>query len=53
MWAKDLTEATKRTADFAKQGYNLAIESLKEVDYIYLNEENNVSKQQTTEPSEA
>lgn len=36
LWADSLSEAMARTNVFARQGYNMAVEGLKEVDYIYI-----------------
>jgi hypothetical protein len=40
LWADSLTEAMARTNVFARQGYDMLVEGLKEVDYIYLPEAN-------------
>lgn len=39
LWADSLTEATKRTIEVSHQGYSMTIESLKEVDWIYVKDE--------------
>ncbi len=36
LWANDLQEAIANTHEMAKEGYEMLVESLKEVDYIYL-----------------
>lgn len=36
LWANDLNEAMGRTLEIASQGYNMSVEGLKEVDYVYL-----------------
>ena len=46
LWADSLSEAMARTNVFARQGYNMNVDGLKEVNYEYLNgltteEENN------------
>lgn len=38
LWAKDLSEAWERTKELSKQGYDMHIEGIKEVDYEYLSE---------------
>ena len=38
LWANNLTEALDRTNELAKQGYDMTVEGLKEVDYEYLEE---------------
>lgn len=37
LWANSISEAMANTREYATQGYNMSIEGLKEVDYIYLN----------------
>ena len=37
LWAKNLTEANTKAQQLAKQGYDMQIEGLKQVDYEYLN----------------
>lgn len=41
LWADTLTEANSRVQQLARQGYDMLIESLKQVDYTYLEEESN------------
>ena len=36
LWADNLQEAIANTHEMAKEGYEMLVESLKEVDYIYL-----------------
>lgn len=36
LWANDLQEAMTNIHAFASQGYNMSIEGVKEVDYIYI-----------------
>ena len=36
LWAGNLTEANQRVQALAKQGYDMQIEGIKQVDYIYL-----------------
>ena len=36
LWADSLSEAMARTNVFARQGYNMSVEGLKEVNYEYL-----------------
>lgn len=39
LWSKDLLDATSNTQKLVKQGYDMQIESLKEVDYVYVKPE--------------
>lgn len=39
LWADDLTSATHNTRELQRQGYNMQIEGLKEVDYTYIKED--------------
>lgn len=39
LWADDLTAATNNARTLQREGYDMTIESLKEVDYIYIAEE--------------
>lgn len=36
LWANDLQEAIANTHEMVKEGYEMLVESLKEVDYVYL-----------------
>lgn len=36
LWADSLSEANNRTQELARQGYDMLVEGLKQVDYIYL-----------------
>lgn len=45
LWANDITEAMSHTRELAQQGYDMQIDSLKEVNYTYLNQEENGSIQ--------
>ena len=45
LWANDITEAMGHTRELAQQGYDMQIDSLKEVNYTYLNQEDNGSIQ--------
>jgi anaerobic ribonucleoside-triphosphate reductase len=36
LWANDLQEAITNAHEMAKEGYEMLVESLKEVDYVYL-----------------
>ena len=36
LWAEDLTKANQRVQDLAKEGYDMLIEGIKQVDYEYL-----------------
>ena len=38
LWANNLTEANTRTIEIASQGYNMQVEGIKQVDYIYIND---------------
>lgn len=45
LWADNISEAMTHTREIAQQGYDMQIDGLKEVSYIYLNsEENEVSE---------
>lgn len=39
LWADSLTEANSRAHELSMQGYDMLIESIKQVDYIFMNEE--------------
>lgn len=39
LWANNLTEANANAQQLARQGYDMHIEGIKEVDYIYLSED--------------
>lgn len=39
LWAASLAEAHTRTQEIAQQGYDMHVEGIKEVEYIYLEEE--------------
>lgn len=39
LWADNLTEANHRALELSHQGYDMLIEGIKQVDYIYINEE--------------
>lgn len=41
LWADDLTSATHNVRELQREGYDMQIEGLKEVDYTYLHGENN------------
>lgn len=36
LWADSLSEANNRTQELARQGYDMLVEGLKQVDYLYL-----------------
>lgn len=36
LWANDLTSATHNARELQRQGYDMQIEGLKEVDYTYI-----------------
>lgn len=36
LWANDLSQANQRTQQLARQGYDMQIESIKQVDYEYI-----------------
>lgn len=38
LWADSLTEANQHAQQLAREGYDMLIESIKQVDYVYLNE---------------
>ena len=39
LWANDLTSATHNARELQRQGYDMQIEGLKEVDYTYIQDE--------------
>lgn len=39
LWANDLTSATHNARELQRQGYDMQIEGLKEVDYTYIKED--------------
>ena len=39
LWAENLTEANRRALELSHQGYNMLVEGIKQVDYIYITEE--------------
>lgn len=41
LWADNLQDALSNTHEMAREGYDMIIESLKEVDYEYLENQNN------------
>lgn len=41
LWANNISEAITHTREIAQQGYDMQIDSLKEVNYTYLNSEDN------------
>lgn len=41
LWANNISEAMSHTRELTQQGYDMQIDSLKEVNYTYLNSENN------------
>ena len=38
LWADSLTQADRRAHDLAREGYDMTVEGIKQVDYIYLTE---------------
>ena len=50
LWADSLPEAMARTNVFSRQGYNMSVEGLKEVNYEYLN---NLTEDQEDEITES
>lgn len=40
LWADSLTEANSRAHELSMQGYDMLIESIKQVEYVFINEEN-------------
>lgn len=38
LWADSLTEANQHVQQLAREGYDMLIEGIKQVDYVYLNE---------------
>ena len=49
LWADSLSEAMARTNVFSRQGYNMSVEGLKEVNYEYLTQNNNESSEEASE----
>ena len=41
LWANDLSQANQRAQQLARQGYDMQIEGIKQVEYEYLTEQNN------------
>jgi ssRNA-specific RNase YbeY (16S rRNA maturation enzyme) len=41
LWAADLTEANSKAHELAREGYDMAIEGIKQADYIYLTQDIN------------
>jgi hypothetical protein len=41
LWANDLSQANQRVQQLARQGYDMQIEGIKQVEYEYLTEQNN------------
>jgi len=39
LWADSLTEANSRAHELSMQGYDMLIESIKQVEYVFINEE--------------
>lgn len=39
LWANDLSQANQRTQQLARQGYNMQIEGIKQVDYEYIQQQ--------------
>lgn len=37
LWAENITNANRRIQELSRQGYDMLVESIKEVNYIYLN----------------
>ena len=49
LWANDLTQANQRTHQLAREGYDMQIEGIKQVEYEYLTEHNNEQAPETNE----
>ena len=47
LWANNISEAMSHTRDIARQGYDLQIDGLREVNYTYINHQDN--EQQVSE----
>lgn len=47
LWANNITEAMTHTREIAQQGYNMQIDGLKEVNYTYLNSQENEESEST------
>ena len=50
LWANNLTEANNNTLQLARQGYDMQIEGIKQVDYIYLTDDD--TREEGTDSSE-
>lgn len=42
-WSNNISDAMSYIREYARQGYDMQIESLKEVDYVFIEEDNNES----------
>ena len=49
LWADNLTQANERAHELARQGYDMQIEGIQEVEYKYLNQEDNAVGETTAE----
>lgn len=49
LWAETLTQANQRVQQLAREGYNMQIEGLKQVDYEYLVEQTNQEEETDNE----
>ena len=49
LWAENLTQANQRVQQLAREGYNMQIEGLKQVDYEYLVEQTNQEEETDNE----
>lgn len=47
LWANNITEAMTHTREIAQQGYDIQIDGLKEVNYTYLNSQENEESEST------
>lgn len=52
LWANNISDAMTNTRGIASQGYDMQIDSLREVNYIYLNSQRNEDTAENENPSE-
>lgn len=52
LWANNISDAMTNTRGIASQGYDMQIDSLREVNYIYLNSQRNEDTAENDNPSE-
>lgn len=52
LWANNISDAMTHTREIASQGYDMQIDSLREVDYVYLTTQRNEESTESTNSSE-